>query len=390
MNTSDVAERDFRNLPITEMEARIARFDERWNSAQGSASPTKEWVKKALKRQGGPRCPVRIKRMSVDVIIRYCDELADLFSEFPDDIVGLFPYDWAVGYQAPDTKDKLNVVQAMTSDARWKDEWGTWWHHAYGGVGATHLDHPIKDWGQLDEYLASIPDVSLPARLDAGMPSLKRHSGKTYTLGMAHNAIFERLHSLRGMQNIFMDFYTNEAELRRLIEALANYTRQLVRRWGLAGADGVLLTDDWGTQTGLMISPDMWREYFKPHYKAIFAEAHSFGMDVVLHSCGCVTDIVDDLIDIELDVLDPVQPGAMDIDEVARRFGGRISFSGAVDIQHLLIECTPRQIKDEISRIIDMLGSRFGNGLIIGPANSLTPDIPVANLRALFEACHEQ
>ncbi len=90
------------------------------------------------------------------------------------------------------------------------------------------------------------------------------------------------------------------------------------------------------------------------------------------------------------DVLDPVQPVCMDVAELARRFGGRISWSGAVDLQSTMVFGTPRDVRSEIHRLIDTLGRPFGNGYIIGPANAMTPDIPLANLRAMVEACHEQ
>ena len=135
------------------------------------------------------------------------------------------------------------------------------------------------------------------------------------------------------MEDLFVDFHTSEGPLRRLLDALAAYAVRLVGRWGQLGADAVFLTDDWGSQTGLMISPAMWADFFREHYRALFAEAHRHRMEVIFHSCGNVVDIVDELIDLGLDVLDPVQPGAMDLDEVAERFGGRVSFSGAVDLQ---------------------------------------------------------
>jgi uroporphyrinogen decarboxylase len=100
--------------------------------------------------------------------------------------------------------------------------------------------------------------------------------------------------------------------------------------------------------------------------------------------------VVDDLIEAGMDVLDPVQPGALDIEEVSRAFGGRVSFCGAIDIQHLLCEGTPAQVRDEVLRTIDVLGRRHGDGLIVGPANVVTPEVPLANLRALFAACHER
>jgi len=380
---------DFRQLPLSEMEERVARFEERIYAAQHNHPPTKQWVRDAIHRKGAPRCPVRLRRLSYDIIVRYGDALADLFCEFPDDVIALAPYDIAIGYQPPEQDLRLSTVQALMQAMTWTDEWGTQWAHAYGGVGATQMGFPLQDWSQLDEYLTRIPDPSAPGRFDATKPLLAEHGATKYTFGYIHLSLFERLHSLRGMANVFMDFYSNEAEVRRLLDALCGYLLGMIRGWAKVGADSVFMTDDWGTQLALMISPAMWREFFKSYYKTVVDEAHGLGLDVVFHSCGNVTAIVDDLIDIGVDALDPVQPGAMDAAEVARRFGGRIAFCGAIDDQHLLAT-TPREIKDEVRRTMDTLGRSFGNALVVGPGNILTPEAPLENLRALFEACHEQ
>jgi uroporphyrinogen decarboxylase len=112
-------------------------------------------------------------------------------------------------------------------------------------------------------------------------------------------------------------------------------------------------------------------------------------MDVVFHSCGNVMTIVEDLVEVGIDVLDPLQPGAMDAEELARRFGGRVAFCGAIDLQQLLARGRPQEIGDEVRRRIDLLGRPFGGGYIVSPANVLTPDIPLENLEALFRAGHE-
>jgi uroporphyrinogen decarboxylase len=185
-----------------------------------------------------------------------------------------------------------------------------------------------------------------------------------------------------------MDLCTNEGDVRKLLDALCEWDLAIIRQWGEAGADAVFMADDWGTQRGLMISPDMWRSIFKPYYRTMFAEVHRCGMDTILHSCGNIFEIIGDLIDIGLDVLDPIQPIAMDIDEVARHFGGHIAFCGTVDVQQLMVFGTPREVKDAIRRTIDVLGKPFGNALIVGPANMVPPDVPLANLRAMCEATH--
>jgi len=382
---------DYRLLPTAEKEAILARFEDRVSEAQAAAAPTKQWVKKAIHRQGDGRCPVRIKRLSLDVVLQYGDALTELFCRYPDDVVSIIPYDIAIGYQAPGKQPRINPVEVLTSDAQWTDEWGTCWGHAFGGCGATPVDYPLKDFGQLDEYLArQVPNPRAPGRLDPAVKLLRRHAASKYCIGVLHLALFERLHAIRGMENVFTDFYEHEAEVRRLLDTIAEYVLELIRYWAEIGADAVFLTDDWGSQTSLMISPAMWRRFFKPYYARVFGEAHARGLDVIFHSCGNVTAIVDDLIDAGMDVLDPVQPGAMDIDEIARRFGGRCAFAAAVDVQHLLSHGSPQEVRAAVRRVQDTLGRPFGGSLLVGPANVITPEIPFENLESLFESAHDR
>lgn len=383
--------KDFRSLSLNEMEKMVGRFEKRVNDAQLENPAQKESVKKALKGQGSGHCPVRLKRLSLDLILRYGDALADLFCRYPDDVIGIMPYDIFVGYQLPNKANPVNVIAAMMQDSHWTDEWGTGWAHARGGVGATTIEHPLKDWSQLDDYLRhQMPDPRQPGRLDSAASVLEQHGSSKYCFGVIHLSLWERMNCIRGMEQCFLDFYEHESQMHRLAEALTDYLLELIRCWSELGADAVFLTDDWGSQNALMISLNMWRTFFKKHYQVIFDETHRLGMDVILHSCGNVMDIIPDLIDLGLDVLDPLQPGAMDLEKVAREFGGKIGFCGAVDIQNLLVQGTTDQVADELRRIIDMLGKPFGNAFMVSPANMMTPDIPFENLQVLFEICHHQ
>ncbi len=380
----------FRNIPLDEMESIVTRFERRIHEAQKAAPPSKEWVRRAFRRQGAPRCPIRLKRLSLDIVVKYGDALADLFCEWPDDVVCITPYDITMGYQPPDKPDRINPVQAMMTEAQWTDEWGTRWGHAYGGVGATYIDCPIKDWSELDDYLARrMPDANAPGRLDDARRIAEMHRDSKYVVGLVQLTLFERMHALRGMEQLFMDFYLNEREVNRLSEAITDYLIQLVGGWARLGVDGLLFTDDWGTQTSLMIGLEMWRKFFIAPYRRIFQEVHRHDMDVLFHSCGNVTEIIPDLIDVGVDVVDPIQPGAMNPQEVGRRFGGKVAFSGGIDDQRL-VSYTPQELKDEVRRAIDAMGRPYGNAYLVGAANAMTPDIPIENLQALFEACHMQ
>jgi uroporphyrinogen decarboxylase len=381
---------DCRGLPLAERTAVIARFEGRLQQALESAPPGKTWVREAVARRGAGRCPVRIKRLSFDLILRYHDALADLFCQYPDDVVVAAPYEFSIGHQPPG-KPRIDPVQVLTEDAQWTDEWGTRWGHSAGGVGPTPVAGPLTDWSQLNGYLATgVPDPAAPGRFDAAARTLAVHSPRHYCYGVANLALFERLHALRGMAEAFADLHEHPAEVRRLLDRLAEYLLVFLRGWAALGADAVFITDDWGSQTGLMISPAMWRQVFKPYYAAIFAEVHRLGMDVIFHSCGNVMAIVADLIEAGVDVLDPIQPGPMDLARLAREFGGRVSFAGGIDLQRLLSRGTPREIRETVGWLIGTLGAPFGGGLILGPANVMGPEIPLDNLRALFEAAHSQ
>lgn len=381
---------DTTSLSLAELHSIMADFERNVDAALVAHRPTKDFVRSAIRRRGAGRCPTRLRRLSHGVVIKNAHALTALFREFPDDVVAVFPYDIWIGYQRPGVEPRLDSIDLVTRDVEWTDEWGVRWAHAAGGVGGSPVDHPIKDWSQLDEYIRSMPDPHEPGRFDEALRQVELHGETKYCIGQFHMPLWDRLQSLRGTENTFMDLYTAEANVCRLIEAITGFGLELIRSWGELGVDAVFLADDWGTQSSLMISPDMWRKFFKPHYARMFEEIHRLGMDAILHSCGNITDIVGDLLDIGLDALDPIQSGAMDQAAIAREFGGKIAFCGAIDVQHILVSGTPAQVKESIYRAIDTLGRPFGNSLLIGPGNMVTPDTPIENLQAMFEACHNQ
>jgi len=378
---------DWRQLPLAEMERRVARFEEAVWAAQIAAPPNHALLQDAVKRKNAARCPVWLRRVTLNLVIRYGDALIDLYQEFPDDLGRVAPYDLMVGFNP---KVKITPTEAMMTDSEWISEWGVGWKHVVGGVGATEVSNPLTDWATLKHYLKTLPDPDEPGRLDAAVaPAAALHGAGKYVFGLFGAALFH-IFSIRGFENALMDFHLEQANLHRLVEALGDYALKLIRQWAKVGVDALLFLDDWGTQEGLLIAPATWREFFKPCYAGLFRETHRLGMDCFLHSCGNVTEIVDDLIEVGLDVLDPIQVSAMDIAELARRFGGRVSFCGSIDVQSLLPHAKPQEVKDAVRRSIDVLGRPFGNGLILAPTNTITPDVPLENLRAMFEACHQQ
>jgi uroporphyrinogen decarboxylase len=377
---------DSSDIDLEKARATLERFGRRFDEAHAKAPPNKRWTRRALHGLGAERCPVRLKRLSYDLILRYPDELADLFTQYQDDTIFVQPYEFSLGYRPLTPIDPL---RALTETAEWTDEWGTVWHHSAGGVGATPARPAISDWDQLEDYLARrIPNPRAPGRLDAALPALTRHGGNRYFAGMTHFLLFERLHAIRGMENVFEDFYANPEPLDRLLGVLTDYYVEIIREWAKwENVDAVFMTDDWGTQQSLMISPDLWRKFFAARYRRICDEAHRFGLDVIFHSCGNVLAIVGDLIDAGVDVIDPIQPDAMDLKALAREFGGKVALCGGISDQRLA-RWTSTQVRDEIRATIDLLGSAFDNAYLVAPSNVLTPEVPLKNIVAMFEACH--
>jgi uroporphyrinogen decarboxylase len=376
---------------LEDREAVVRRFEARVDTALEHAPPSKAWTRAALERRGASRCPVHLRELSYDIILRHGDVLADLLADHPDDLIFVDPYEWAIGYQPPGTADPIHPLQALTEELTWVDEWGTPWGHAAGGVGATPVGHPIDDWAQLDRYLATrLPDARAAGRLDAALPPLRLHGPSRFCAGNLSGGLFERLHFVRGMEGALEGLYTAPRETARLLDAITDYQVELIRTWGgMPHLDACLLTDDWGTQQALMISPTMWRAVFSGRYRRLCDEAHARGLLVIFHSCGNILEIIGDLVDAGVDVIDPLQPEAMDLALVARQFGGSVAFCGGISDQRLGSQ-TPTQVRDEVRRLIDLLGAPFANAYVLAPANSLMPEIPVDNLVALFEACHGQ
>jgi uroporphyrinogen decarboxylase len=380
---------DYRNLPLQMMEETVARFKERVEAALVASPANRDEVRNALHRKGAACCPVRMNRLSTDVIVRHGDALADRMCEFPDDVVHVAPYDFTLGYQPSDRPGRLSNVEALMQEKEWVDEWGIGWKHAADGVGANPQVHPLKDWSQLDEFLArQIPNPHVRGRLDAALPTLEKLGTRKYCVGVINLTLFERLFSLRAMDQLLEDFYTHEEEVARLCEALTRYVLGLIQEWGKTPVSAIFLTDDWGMQDALMISPAMWRRHFKELYRRIFAEVHRWGKDVVFHSCGNISPIIADLIEVGVDVLDPLQPGPLNLADVAANYGGKVAFSGGIDDQRLE-NYTPSQVKDMVRRTMDTLGHSHRNAYIVAAANAILPSVPLENLAAMIQACHE-
>jgi uroporphyrinogen decarboxylase len=196
--------------------------------------------------------------------------------------------------------------------------------------------------------------------------------------------LWERATFMRGMEPLLLDVSLHPRFVEELLRGLADYilrtTEILFSRFSF---DGVALSDDYGTQRGMLMSPGCWRRYVKPLLTEIYERAKTHGRTVFHHSCGNIVPIIGDLIDIGLDVLHPIQPEAMDIARLKREFGAHLTLCGGIRTQDLLPHGTPQQVRSEVRRTQDLMGK--GGGYILEPGITLQADVPLHNLLALIE-----
>lgn len=244
-------------------------------------------------------------------------------------------------------------------DARRKsgvDEWGCVWENI-GVSGLGEVKRPaLTDWADWDSL--TIPDVRDPKRWEMLDGVRDRADDKFCIAGGV--SLYERVHFLRGLEDTWVDIYDNPAELGRLIDVLVDMNLYAIERFAQAGADGYMWCDDWGLQNRLMISPDSWREIWRPRYARVYKAAHDAGLLTFLHSCGDITEILDDLIDIGLDVIQMDQQENMGLELLGQRFGGRITFWCPVDIQSTMAHGSLDDIRAYCRKMVKSLGRPEG------------------------------
>jgi hypothetical protein len=269
---------------------------------------------------------------------------------------------------------------------RWLDEWGCTWATLTKFDKGEVVEPAIADWSQLDGYVP--PDLGRPeqyAELAKIFAADKEHFRIAWLPGFTFNVA----RYIRRMDNYFADLVCERENVDRLNALVRNELLKAIDRCADAGADAIMFPEDWGMQDRLMISPAMWREIFKPEFVALAQRAHQRGLYVIMHSCGKITEIIEDLIEAGINCLQFDQPRLHGIENLSRRFGGRVAFWCPVDIQQTLQTRDRELIRQEAKLLIDQLG-RFDGGFIGGyywgcEAIGISPEIQAIASQAFVE-----
>jgi uroporphyrinogen decarboxylase len=264
---------------------------------------------------------------------------------------------------------------------RYEDAFGSVWRR-------TSFPH-LERWPLTEASLAgyAFPDLLDDECFRAAPEFLARHD-RHFTFCSLLHGFFDRGWALRGMENFLADFIIAPAFVADLFERLTDIYERLIDRVAELGFDGIRFGDDWGYQRGVLIGAGRWRRQVKPGLKRIFERARRQGLTVMVHSDGDVTELIPDLIEMGVQILNPVQPEAMDQVVIKQRYGRHLCLNGGVSTQHTLPFGTPAEVRREVWACLRVLGQ--GGGYVLGPAKAILPDVPLENAAALIDAIVNQ
>jgi uroporphyrinogen decarboxylase len=231
-----------------------------------------------------------------------------------------------------------------------------------------------------DSYTYPEPDLEEVVRLADSATATR---GDAVLFGKIGTTYFERAWSLCGFQNMLMYLAVEEDFVKEVLDNVLAYNLKIIDAVIDSDIDGFYFGDDYGQQTGLLMSPQMWRKFFKEGWATMFSRVKARGKLVALHSCGNITDILPEFVDIGLDIYQTVQPELYDLRQLKAEFGGRLCFWGGISTQRDLPFDSPEVLRKKIHSTIAVMGE--SGGYIAGPTHRLPPDIPIENIRTLVE-----
>lgn len=201
--------------------------------------------------------------------------------------------------------------------------------------------------------------------------------------------IFEKAWRIRGMEELMMDIVFNPELVEYLFDRIARRTGYLAKRYAEAGVDIIQFGDDIGSQHGMLISPQHWRRYLKPRMANIIADVKNANPELLVfyHSDGNIEPVIPDLIEIGVDILNPVQPECMDIARLKTMYGQQLSFWGGIGVQTTMPFGTPDEVRAAVRELVEVAGE--GGGLLVAPAHLIERDVPWHNVEAFVEAVME-
>ena len=267
---------------------------------------------------------------------------------------------------------------------KFKDAFGATWELKPGEDIGTVTDYPLKE-ASLEGY--RFPDPGKIMEL-ADIPAFIDKNREKFVIGALGFSLYERAWILRGVEPVLMDLMENPSFVEELFDRIVEFNLGITERLCQFPIDAFHYGDDWGQQHGLIMSPQLWRKVFKQRLQRLYGVVRQAGLPVSVHSCGDITEIIPDLIEIGVSMITPLQAEALDFKFLKREYGRDLTFWGGVSTQKTFPYGTPDEVRAEVRERIRVLGK--GGGYILAPSHELQGDVPLENMLAFIDEAKHQ
>ncbi len=266
-------------------------------------------------------------------------------------------------------------------DGSYEDGWGV--RQIDTGPYMKYVHHPLSDESSLDAY--KFP--SLDGRFE-GVKERAEQLKQNYVVSAGTATFFTESWRLRGLEAFLVDIAMESPFLVKLLDRMLEYKLEIVSQFAQAGVDIISVGGDIAMHTRLFMDPPLWRKHFKWRDAMLIEEARKYGVQhFYFHTDGNLMEVMEDLIEIGFDIINPIQPECMDPYEVKERFGDRMTLHGTISAQRTLPFGTVEDVRNEVRERIERCGK--DGGLVIAPSNMVQFDVPMENLLAVYETARE-
>jgi uroporphyrinogen decarboxylase len=272
----------------------------------------------------------------------------------------------------------------LTGPDLWVDEFGVKWDRSVDkdiGIPTNIVVTPDN----IDDV--PWPSADDPSRYDHIQKAIPECGDRMKLVSLGF-ALFERAWTLCGMENVLVYMLTEKDFVHKLFDKILDYNLGIIENACSLDIDIFRFGDDWGQQRGLIMGIDLWREFIKPRIKKMCHLAHVKGAHVMIHCCGKVEELFPELVECGVDIFNPFQPEVMDVFEMKKQYGNILSFFGGISIQRTLPFGTVAQVKEEVKKLIDIVGEK--GGYIASPSHDTPADAKPENIAAMIEVLQSQ